>query len=107
MLTIFALHLFDCLMREFIGFILLLGVIACQPKEEKTLSGLDRLLKDYELQPSVQSANIYLDSLSSFLGTQSEPGELQQSYLEKGMEVSLAQGLLSKAPGYLLPLIKD
>jgi len=68
---------------------------------------IDKLYKDYSLQPSAQSAKTYLDSLSTYLSQLDEGVSAPIELLEKGVEVSAAQGMLNVTPGYLLPLIKE
>jgi len=82
--------------------------VACQPKATDTpLSGIEQLYKDYEMQPTNQSASIFLDSLSSHLSKAYENEKAPIEYLERGAMVSAAQGMQNVTPGYLLPLIKD
>ena len=61
---------YSYMMRYIIGLFLLVSWVACQPKAIETpLSGIDQLFKDYEMQPTPQSAGVFLDSLSSYLST--------------------------------------
>jgi tetratricopeptide (TPR) repeat protein len=72
-----------------------------------TMNGLEKLYKDYEVEPNAARAEIYLDSLMQFIPTVMENKQEALPYLQQGVAVSMAQGLLSSAPGFLLPLLRN
>ena len=95
-------------MRYIIGFAIVLMWVSCQQESAQApVNGVDKLYKDYEMQPSAQSAKIFLDSLSSYLSSTYSDGKTPSEYLVRGAEVSGAQNMIGAVPGYLLPLIKD
>jgi len=81
-------------------------LFACQPKQEQSILSVDRLYKEYELQPSAERAEVYLDTLEGFLRENIENTELIQPHLEKGVKLSMAQGMLSRTSNYILPLLR-
>lgn len=86
----------------------LLGVIifGCAPQSMSETADIDRLFRDYELQPTDDKAEIYLDSLDSFVRSNIEDTQKIKASLDNGINVSMAQGILSRAPGYLLPMLR-
>ena len=89
----------------FLGLITLLSV-SCQTEAKQTISPVDRLYQEYELQPNAERAEVYLDSLESFLRANIDNEELIQPHLEKGVKLSMAQGMLSRTSNYILPLLR-
>lgn len=81
-------------------------VFACQGDSKKGITNVDQAYKEYELQPSVEKAEQYLDTLDNFIRRNIEQKELIKPYLERGVDVSIAQGLLSRTSGYMLPLLR-
>lgn len=71
------------------------------------LTGIDKLFKDYELQPTEERAKVLLDSLDGFIAEKIEDKSFVKPYLEKGIDISIAHGNLSRTPGYLLPLLRN
>ncbi len=87
-------------------FMILMLCMSCQTEQKQTLSAVDRLYQEYELQPNAERAEVYLDSLESFLRANIEDTELIQPHLEKGVKLSMAQGMLSRTSNYILPLLR-
>ncbi len=73
----------------------------------QAMNGLEKLYKDYEVEPNAARAEIYLDSLVQYIPSIVEDKAKALPFLKKGVEVSMAQGLLSSAPGFLLPLLRN
>ena len=73
----------------------------------QAMNGLEKLYKDYEVEPNAARAEIYLDSLIQYIPSIVEDKAKALPFLTKGVEVSMAQGLLSSAPGFLLPLLRN
>ncbi len=93
-----------------LGVVLLIGSIfflfGCQETRESPSSEIELLYKEYELQPSTEKAEIYLDSLSSFIRANIEHTQFIKPHLVRGVQVSIAQGQLSRTSNYLLPLLR-
>jgi len=86
----------------------LISLSACKDTPvHEPIDGLDKLYKDYEVEPSAARAELYLDSLMQFIPTVIDNKDKALPYLQRGVNVSMAQGLLSSAPGYLLPLLRN
>lgn len=85
---------------------LMLATIGCQNDAKQSISAVDRLYQEYELQPNADRAEVYLDSLESFLRVNIDNTELIQPHLEKGVKLSMAQGMLSRTSNYILPLLR-
>ena len=86
--------------------VVILFSIGCKTEAKESISAVDRLYQEYEFQPNAQRAEIYLDSLESFLRANIENTELIQPHLEKGVKLSMAQGMLSRTSNYILPLLR-
>ena len=93
-------------MRILLFFVLSVSLFSCGPQED-TLSVVDTLYRDYEIEPNQERAQIFLDSLASLVGQRSEDRDFILPYLEKGVKVSITEGRLSTTPGYLLPLLRN
>jgi len=106
MQTLYLLIEIDGIMRFILFIILLLSVVACTPKQE-AITPVDQLIRDYKVDPSPERAEIYLDSLASYIGQHSDEKEMILPYLESGVDVSMKEGKLSKTPGFLLPLLRN
>ena len=88
--------------------IAILTFFACKNEPAPmAINGLDKLYKDYQVEPNAARAEVYLDSLMLFIPSIIENATEALPSLQKGVEVSMAQGLLSKAPGFLLPLLRN
>ena len=87
-------------------FILLVALLACQPSTNEIESAVDRLYREYELQPSPEKSEVYLDSLSTYIRDNIKNLELIKPHLIRGVEVSKAQGQLSRTPAFILPLLR-
>ena len=92
--------------RVIIGFLLILLVVACQEKEETAEAVVDRIYQEYELQPTPEKAGVFLDTLDQYIRANIDQKELIRPYLEKGVDVSIAQGILSRTSAYILPLLR-
>ena len=89
----------------FVSGVVLISLMSCQQQNEQ-LPAVDQLYKEYQLQPTPERASVYLDTLSSFIQKNVSKESLIQPYLINGVQVSMAQGQLSKTPGYILPLLR-
>lgn len=87
---------------------ILLLLFACKNQNAPDdIHGLDKLYRDYEVAPSAARAEVYLDSLNQYLPTIIDNKAQALPYLQQGIEVSMSQGLLSSAPGFLLALLQQ
>ncbi|MEL6124531.1 MAG: hypothetical protein AAFR14_12515, partial [Bacteroidota bacterium] len=93
-------------MRYLIVGLLAVALASCAPKEEEPFGIIDKLYKDYELQPNAERAEVYLDSLRVFIAEHGSEKELIKPYLQQGVQVGIEQGQLSVVPGFLLPLLR-
>ena len=86
--------------------IVLLLILGCQQGPKSDVSEVEQLYENYELDPTLQSAELYLDSVHAFIGRNIGDIEKIKPHLTRGVEVSKAQGLLSRTPGFILPLLR-
>lgn len=79
---------------------------SCQEQPSETVDLIDQLHREYELDASAERAEIFLDSLDAFVSTHIDNKEKLKPYLLKGINISKAQGMLSRTASYLLPLLR-
>ncbi len=95
-------------MKYILPIVVLSVILACRNDPQPAqLTGLEKLLKDYEMQPNATRAEVYLDSLNKYLPDVIDRKEAALPLLENGINVSIEQGLLSVTPSYLLPLLRN
>ena len=94
--------------KTFIGFfIVMILLTSCQKSTPKEVQpDVDRLYQEYQLQASPERAEVYLDTLDIFIRNNISNPPLIKEHLDKGVKTSMAQGLLSRTPSYLLPILR-
>ncbi len=88
-------------------FIVMILLASCQKSNPTEVqSDVDRLYTEYQLQASPERAEVYLDTLDSFIRNNISNPPLIKTHLDNGIKTSMAQGLLSRTPSYLLPMLR-
>lgn len=98
-------------MKTYTSYLSLLVVLAsiitsCQNTPTDSISIIDQLYKEYELDANAERAEVFLDSLDTFIAQHVEDKSYIKPYLEKGINISKAQGMLSRTASYTLPLLR-
>lgn len=80
---------------------------ACYQSKNSATSAIDGLYKQLQSNPSIESAEIYLDSLTSFIAGHIDEKALIAPYLEKGVEVGEQYNMNHQALSFIMPLLRQ
>lgn len=92
--------------RAFI-ILILLGTISCQPGPPDASEELDKLAKAYELQPSNERANAYLNKASEYISANKDDFDLIRPMLSKAADIAFLSKMYSKTAGFLMPILRE
>jgi len=79
---------------------------SCQSTPTESINIVDQLYKEYELDANADRAEVFLDSLDSFIAQNIEDQKFIKPYLEKGISISKTEGMLTRTASYTLPLLR-
>ncbi len=98
-------------MRTYISYLYALVIFgsivtSCQNTPTESIDVIDQLYKEYELDANAERAEVFLDTLDGFIAKNIDDKGYIRPYLEKGINISKAQGMLSRTASYTLPLLR-
>ena len=95
-------------MQRIVYVVFVLALLAsCGPDLPEDLQELNKLEKELELQPSPERAISFLNKNIEYVNNHIDDYELIKPQLLKGLSISKEQGMLSRAAGFLFPLLQN
>jgi len=101
-----GLSKFVFIMRFLIA-LLTIVIVACGPTQSPIDKDLSQLEKAYDLQPSTEKAQAFLDKATEFISTNRENVELINPIIQKAADFAIKAKMPSKASGFLIAQVRN
>lgn len=92
--------------KVYVCLLSFLFLISCAPDLSPEEENLKLAERELELQPTAERANAYVDALAGLITTKRDNPAEAIPYLEKGVNAAKEHGIVHRAPGFLLPLLR-